>query len=921
MKGLLNRWLDLRDGEARVVVQAFVTLFLIIGGHTTLETARDALFLSKLPPSQLNVVYVVLAAVTFFVSAAATRFASAFGRRNALICSLVVTAYLTTLLHFLAPTRQVVLTLYVFSGLVGAVLSPQFWLLAAKLFTVAQGRRLFGPIASGGVLGGVAGASVAAAIVRVLPVTTLLPVAATFFVATAIVLTTVVADETLQSASPGQPEERITPVGVGPLFRQNPFLTRIAALVSVTTAALLVVDYLFKSTAARAMPAAELGSFFARYYAAVNVLSLVVQLFVASRLIRRIGVIPAVGVMPFLLMGGGVFAFLGGGAMLGVLALKSIDGGMRHSLNRVASELLYLPLPGEARERGKTLIDGVLSRIVQAAMAAVLLVLAMRGLATPRVLAAIVVALAAGWVAVTISLRTTYLDLFRRALARDPRSAGTGELGLDAAGALVEAMASPEPGKVIAAMEILAENKRDNLIPALVLYHDAPSVLEHALGVFADSKREDWVPLAERLLSHVKEPVRVAAVRALARHGKIAALEKAAEDTSSRVQAYAAFHLALQTAEGDLLEHPLIAVMLRAPGDFGHLGRMGLLRAISDTSDARAASVVLELARIEGDGEESVVEQVAQAFAKIKDPRFIAPSVHRLEKRVGREAVRDALVAMGEPALEELSRVLADPKTPRRLRAQIPQTIARFDSQRACDLLLNGVTSEADGLVRYKLLRGLGQLVARSELRVDRVRVERETRRNLEDYLHLLATRTALLAGPGGAAALAATSSGQLLSSLLDDKLSQALARAFRLLKIAYKEEDIHRVHAAALSDDKRARANAGEFLDALLVRSDQRTLRALLRLALEDATVEQRLDEVTVLLGPQPRDADAALVALVEDHDEAVAALAAHHAGSLGRPDLMQKIERAKSARPLVDVLGEKLFGDAGTPLEVQGA
>ena len=39
-------------------------------------------------------------------------------------------------------------------------------------------------------------------------------------------------------------------ISLGRVFRDNPFLVRIAGLVSVSTAAVLVVDYLFKSTAA-----------------------------------------------------------------------------------------------------------------------------------------------------------------------------------------------------------------------------------------------------------------------------------------------------------------------------------------------------------------------------------------------------------------------------------------------------------------------------------------------------------------------------------------------------------------------------------------------------------------------------------------------------------------------------------------------
>ncbi|MDF2696415.1 MAG: translocase, partial [Labilithrix sp.] len=56
MRRWLARLLDLREGEARPVLQSFFILFLLIGGHTMLETARDALFLTKLPPKQLNLV-------------------------------------------------------------------------------------------------------------------------------------------------------------------------------------------------------------------------------------------------------------------------------------------------------------------------------------------------------------------------------------------------------------------------------------------------------------------------------------------------------------------------------------------------------------------------------------------------------------------------------------------------------------------------------------------------------------------------------------------------------------------------------------------------------------------------------------------------------------------------------------------------
>ena len=48
------------------------------------------------------------------------------------------------------------------SGVVGTVLPLQFWMMAGQLFSISQGKRLFGPIAAGGVLGAAVGGGVAA---------------------------------------------------------------------------------------------------------------------------------------------------------------------------------------------------------------------------------------------------------------------------------------------------------------------------------------------------------------------------------------------------------------------------------------------------------------------------------------------------------------------------------------------------------------------------------------------------------------------------------------------------------------------------------------------------------------------------------------------------------------------------------------
>ena len=69
-----------------------------------------------------------------------------------------------------------------------------------------------------------------------------------------------------------------------------------------------------------------------------------IQLAVTPRLLARWGVGGALTVLPILLVAT-ASGFALTGALIAIIALKLADGGLRHSLHRVASEILYLPVP------------------------------------------------------------------------------------------------------------------------------------------------------------------------------------------------------------------------------------------------------------------------------------------------------------------------------------------------------------------------------------------------------------------------------------------------------------------------------------------------------------------------------------------------------------------------------------------------
>src|SRR5215212_3688777 len=98
----LDRLVDLRPGERSPALRAMAALFGLVAGHTVLETARDAVFLVKLPASRLGLVYAALAGLSLVAVKLNAAFVQRFGRRNALIFTLMAAAYGTTVLY-LAP--------------------------------------------------------------------------------------------------------------------------------------------------------------------------------------------------------------------------------------------------------------------------------------------------------------------------------------------------------------------------------------------------------------------------------------------------------------------------------------------------------------------------------------------------------------------------------------------------------------------------------------------------------------------------------------------------------------------------------------------------------------------------------------------------------------------------------------------------
>jgi hypothetical protein len=124
------------------LVVATATLFGILTGHSILETARDALFLSSLPASQLPWVYLVIAGLALVVARLNQRVTSRYSGRATLALTLFGSAVCTAGLWLWAGRGETSLYgLYVWTGVMATVIVVQLWLLVADAFHPGVAKR------------------------------------------------------------------------------------------------------------------------------------------------------------------------------------------------------------------------------------------------------------------------------------------------------------------------------------------------------------------------------------------------------------------------------------------------------------------------------------------------------------------------------------------------------------------------------------------------------------------------------------------------------------------------------------------------------------------------------------------------------------------------------------------------------------
>ena len=873
--------------DRRQALAAGLLLLVVMAGHTVLETARDSLFLARLPVEQLPWIYAAIAAASLLAAELNGRARARFGR-SVLGRSLVAGAAVSGLFFWLfrlgvswAPQA-----LYIWVAVNAALAIAQFWLVVSELFTVLEAKQVFAHISAGGMVGAMLGGTLARAVAMNGSDEWLLPVAGGLFLLAACVQRMFMAGPIARpepvaavagtgGTAPGVFDPQPPRVQVRDL-RSERYLQRLLVLTLTSAFAATLIDYMFKAEVARSLPRAELGAAFGTFNAVVSAIALLAQLFIAPRLLGSSGIGRSLWLLP-LALAFGAFGVLLLPGLWTVVLLRGTDASLRFSLYRNSLEVLYLPLSTRTRARWKVIVDVVGQRGGQALAALAILGCIALGVGLSGV-SVLVLVVVAGWLWLASRMERSYIALFRakvKAGALETRP-DVPALDMRSLESLVASLGSADDDEVLATIEILVEYGRGHVIPSLLLYHPSRAVVVRALEVLASDDRKDFEGPARRLFEREDDEVRAAAMLALA--GRMSAADLRAELSKALPQAArAAVLVALKARNLDSDGRIALEIEAGCAADAAPETRLKFARAFRLHGGPCCTGFLPMLLQ---DADHALEIELARVMLARPHLSHIPSLLRLLDSRHARAVVRDALVANGEPALDALAAALENTELPRELRAHLPRRISRFAAARATDLLLDRQERDGDGWVRFKLIRGLAQLRQFMQEPPRARRALALARTNMQHAVHFMSWRLANERDQQGDPRLA-TQGGELLTAALRDKEHHAIDRALRLLGLLHRSDVFHNIRQALASRDPRLRADGIELLLHGLPSELAQALSALL----ERGRDEVRLERAAEALG-EPLSTESyerRLELMLNDNSEAVRAVAGYHMDELG--------------------------------------
>ena len=366
---LRTRAVDVQPDELRALGLAFLFNFIALGSYYVLRPIRDEIGAAG-SLENLSWMYTGTLVAMLVANALFAAIVGRLPRRRFIplayrffIANLVV---FFVLMRTIPPEQQMWIgrIFFVWVSVFNLFVVTLFWAFMTDVFNTEQAKRLFGFISVGGTLGAIVGGSATAFLVQRLGSANMLLFSAVLLEAGAWCVRSFPAEfrGTHANAIRTEQGKGEQPVG-GSIWSgfthamRSPYLLGICAFMLFHSITATLIYFQQADIAGRAF--ADRGArtaFFAQLDVWVNVLAIVVQIFLTSRILKWLGVGLTLAMLPLL----SVFGFLAMSIAptIGLLAaFQVVRRAANFALSRPAREVLFTVLRREDKYKAKSFID------------------------------------------------------------------------------------------------------------------------------------------------------------------------------------------------------------------------------------------------------------------------------------------------------------------------------------------------------------------------------------------------------------------------------------------------------------------------------------------------------------------------------------------------------------------------------------
>jgi AAA family ATP:ADP antiporter len=894
----MNRWieraLNIHPGDLGRGILLSSCLFLTISAYVIGKVARDALFLAQFEAVRLPYADIASGVLVGFVVMAYLRLGKRVSLQSLLINSPLFFAVTSAFFWLLAvhphPTWLYPI-FYIWVGILGVLAPTQVWTLANVLLTTREAKRIFGMVGGGAICGWIFAGYLSKILAKTFGTESLLLGMAFLLASCSVLMAIVSKGGKLQLDASNQVAMGVAGTGqkdfrdsLHSVFSSS-YLRAIAAVICISSFATTLTGWQFKALAKQfSVRKDALAIFFGDFYFYAGLLSLLFQLLLTTRLLRRFGIGRMLFLLPITVLCGSA-GLLIWGTVAAALFLKGSDQVLRYSIDRSTIELLYLPLPQYARIQAKWFIDTVVWRLGDGLAGLVVLIFAAKLHMPPQQISWIAMLLIVGWLVAVYISGKQYVSALKVSISQrrfDVDRASTLALDRFTVDFLASKTQAADPAEILYALSLFEVERERAAHPVIrgLLNHPSPEVREKAISVLSAARDESARPAVERLLKDPDPAVRTEAMLFLVYHDNVDPLTLLAElgdfadfSVRSAVAAYLARPGEAQSIEA---ARQILEEMSREAGEQGQRTRFEVARLLGELPD----NFQPLLSTLFHDSDATVAQEALRSAGKLKNISLAPTILEFLSNRELAAEAAQALATLGDRGVPLLGDCLSRASLPIEMRKAIPPILVLIGTPKATHTLTDNLL-ETDTSLRFQVISALNKVhQGHPEIELDTQLLETVLAAEILGHYRSYQILEALnISG-----------SDDQVSRALGESIQKDLERIFRLLGLLYPRLDFHSVYLGLQSKNAVLYDNSLEFLENVLKAQVRGMLVPLLDgkvSAKERAALGERLVHAKV------ENREQAVVALVSSDDPWLKSCGAYAIGTLGMKSLETELNQ----------------------------